>query len=202
MREQERGAVLTFKLGRRDKFQLEGTEMERNVISNFHSPTVSFIQSIPLIPITRPANQQTKDHDIYIMASTISSQMMRRVSSQYSRESINGYPKFSRRMMTSKSSSSSTSIIQNLAIFAVAGGLGYGAVTLFNSSDTGDNSDDGPVPPSAPITSRVYFDINMQNQPLGRIVIGLYGSTTPKTAQNFETLCKGTTANGRQLGYV
>ena len=60
---------------------------------------------------------------------------------------------------------------------------------------------DGPVPPSAPITSRVYFDITMQNKPLGRIVIGLYGSVTPKTCHNFETLCKGTTSDdGQQLG--
>lgn len=84
-------------------------------------------------------------------------------------------------------------------MFAVAGTLGYGAVTLFNSS--GNKDDDGPVAPAAPITSRVYFDINIQNQPIGRIVIGLYGSTTPKTVENFETLCKGTaTFNGRLLG--
>ena len=102
----------------------------------------------------------------------------------------------SRRNLSSNGSSSA--IIQNLAIFAVAGGLGYGAVTLFNSSD-GVNNDE-PVQPSAPITKRVYFDINANNQPLGRIVIGLYGSTVPKTVQNFETLCKGTKANGRQIG--
>ena len=53
--------------------------------------------------------------------------------------------------------------------------------------------------PSAPITSRVYFDINVQNQPLGRIVIGLYGSTTPKTCHNFETLCKGSASSNGQL---
>jgi hypothetical protein len=90
-------------------------------------------------------------------------------------------------------------MLQNIAMFAVAGTLGYGAVTLFNSS--GNEDDDGPVAPAAPITSRVYFDINIQNQPIGRIVIGLYGSTTPKTVENFETLCKGTaTFNGRLLG--
>jgi len=105
----------------------------------------------------------------------------------------------SRRYLSNNSgSSSSSTVIQNLAIFAIAGGLGYGAVTLFNSSD-GVNNDE-PVQPSAPITKRVYFDINVQNQPLGRIVIGLYGSTVPKTVQNFETLCKGTKANGRQIG--
>ncbi|KAL7524373.1 hypothetical protein ACHAWF_000924 [Thalassiosira exigua] len=98
--------------------------------------------------------------------------------------------------------SSSSAVLQNLAIFAVAGTIGYGAVALFNkSSGDGDTGGDGPVSPSAPVTSRVYLDIAMQNQPLGRIVIGLYGSTTPKTAHNFESLCKGTSSlNGRQLG--
>jgi len=100
------------------------------------------------------------------------------------------------------SSSSSSTILQNLAIFAVAGGLGYGAVTLFNNyNDSSGDNDDGPVTPSARITSRVYFDINIQNQPMGRIVIGLYGNETPKTSKNFETLCKGTTLNGRRIGY-
>jgi len=104
---------------------------------------------------------------------------------------------------SSSSSSSASAILQNLAIFAVAGTLGYGAVSLFNGSDgavTVGGDDDRPVAPSAPITSRVYFDVSIQNQPSGRIVIGLYGSTTPKTAHNFETLCKGSaSANGRRL---
>ena len=56
-------------------------------------------------------------------------------------------------------------LYKTLQYIAVAGGLGYGAMTLFNSSDGGNN--DEPVQPSAPITKRVYFDINKQNQPLG-----------------------------------
>ena len=129
----------------------------------------------------------------------ISSRMICPISPSPSSIISNRCNLLSRRNLSSNGSSSASTIVQNLAIFAVAGGLGYGAVTFFNSSNGGNI--DEPVQPSAPVTSRVYFDINAQNnQPLGRIVIGLYGSTVPKTVQNFETLCKGTKANGRQIG--
>ena len=92
------------------------------------------------------------------------------------------------------------SALLNLAMFAVAGTFGYGAVTLFNSR-TGDDSSTKPAAPSAPITSRVYFDIAIQNKPTGRIVIGLYGSTVPKTVANFVSLCKGDT-NSQQHKHI
>ncbi|KAF9159331.1 Peptidyl-prolyl cis-trans isomerase B [Actinomortierella ambigua] len=41
------------------------------------------------------------------------------------------------------------------------------------------------------ITQKVYFDIEQDNKPLGRIEIGLFGKTTPKTAKNFFELATG-----------
>ena len=36
---------------------------------------------------------------------------------------------------------------------------------------------------------RVYFDINIDGKPAGRITLELYDDVTPKTAENFRALC-------------
>ena len=39
--------------------------------------------------------------------------------------------------------------------------------------------------------SQVYFDVEADGQPLGRIVFKLYNDVVPKTSENFRALCTG-----------
>lgn len=40
------------------------------------------------------------------------------------------------------------------------------------------------------VTDKVYFDIEIGGEPAGRIEIGLFGKTVPKTVKNFKELCQ------------
>jgi hypothetical protein len=44
----------------------------------------------------------------------------------------------------------------------------------------------------AEITDTVYFDIDIDGNKVGRLEMGLYGSTVPKTVENFKQLCLAT----------
>ncbi|KAJ3366389.1 Peptidyl-prolyl cis-trans isomerase B [Allomyces javanicus] len=72
--------------------------------------------------------------------------------------------------------------LANLLVLALALLLGLFAV----KAQAADTNKAAPE-----ITHRVFFDIEQGNKKLGRIVIGLFGKVTPKTAENFRALATG-----------
>jgi len=49
------------------------------------------------------------------------------------------------------------------------------------------------------VTDKVFFDIEIGGEAAGRIVIGLFGKTVPKTAKNFKSLAEGFQVDGGDL---
>lgn len=56
------------------------------------------------------------------------------------------------------------------------------------------------------VTDQVYLDINKENKPIGRIVIGLFGDLAPKAVKNFKILAtkgiKGKSYRGTSFNRV
>jgi len=64
----------------------------------------------------------------------------------------------------------------------------------------------GGAAAEAEVTTKVYFDVEVEGDADagGRIVLGLFGSTVPKTVENFRALCtgeKGDGTRGKPLHY-
>ena len=63
---------------------------------------------------------------------------------------------------------------------------------------------DVPPPADTSITDKVFFDVEVDGESLGRVVFGLFGKQVPKTAENFKLLCtgeKGEGSSGKPLYY-
>jgi peptidylprolyl isomerase len=57
---------------------------------------------------------------------------------------------------------------------------------------------------NATVTHTVYFDIEVEGTPSGRITFGLFGKVVPKTVENFRGLCTGEyglSADGYTMAY-
>ncbi|KAM8910442.1 peptidyl-prolyl cis-trans isomerase D [Spinachia spinachia] len=60
-----------------------------------------------------------------------------------------------------------------------------------------------PIPsekPSNPANPRVFFDVDIDGEKAGRIVLELFADITPKTAENFRALCTGEKGTGQSTG--
>lgn len=62
---------------------------------------------------------------------------------------------------------------------------------LFFTSIRGVDAASGATEEQPVITNKVFFDVHAGQEPLGRIVIGLYGEVVPKTVENFRALATG-----------
>ena len=74
------------------------------------------------------------------------------------------------------------------------------AATLLNMT----NEASAESAAEAPVSHKVFFDVEINGEEAGRIVMGLFGEAVPKTAENFRALCtgeKGVGKMGKPLHY-
>merc|ERR1711931_217139 len=68
-------------------------------------------------------------------------------------------------------------------------------LVLFGSINFADSAK-GPK-----VTDEVFFDISIGGEDVGQIVIGLFGKSVPKTAENFKKIAEGVEIGGEKLAF-
>ncbi|KAJ6670741.1 PEPTIDYL-PROLYL CIS-TRANS ISOMERASE CYP20-1 [Salix viminalis] len=63
----------------------------------------------------------------------------------------------------------------------------FGTLTLIQAKKSKEDKE---------ITHKVFFDVEIDGKPAGRITVGLFGKTVPKTVENFRALCTGEKGRG------
>ncbi|KAJ6691929.1 PEPTIDYL-PROLYL CIS-TRANS ISOMERASE CYP21-2 [Salix purpurea] len=64
----------------------------------------------------------------------------------------------------------------------------FGTLTLIQAKKSKEDKE---------ITHKVFFDVEIDGKPAGRITVGLFGKTVPKTVENFRALCTGEKGVGK-----
>jgi peptidylprolyl isomerase len=89
------------------------------------------------------------------------------------------------------------------SLFALAIGITSVHAQTLTTAPTMTATYTPPVAPN-PANPKVFFDINIGDQPAGRIVFELFKDAAPLTAENFRALCtgeKGVGTSGKPLHY-
>ncbi|GAV73752.1 Pro_isomerase domain-containing protein [Cephalotus follicularis] len=98
-------------------------------------------------------------------------------------------PGYSRTEMLSCSGRALTSRTHNASSFRVT--QLFKAAPVKSRRMACVNSMANDVELQAKVTTKCFFDVDIGGEPVGRIVIGLFGDVVPKTVENFRALCTG-----------